>query len=67
MNVDVIKSIPDIELRIEKLAKDLKVNFFTEPTIRYFFDDDEIIELMRRGILTKVEGYLFNKKVSSHE
>jgi hypothetical protein len=67
MNVDVIKSIPDIELRIEMLAIDLKVNFFTEPTIRYFFDDNEIAELMRRGILTKVEGYLFNKKVSWHE
>ena len=67
MNVDVIKSIPDIELRIEMLAIDLKVNFFTEPTIRYFFDDDEIAELMNRGILTKVEGYLFNKKVSWHE
>jgi hypothetical protein len=67
MNVDVIKSIPDIELRIEMLTKTLKVNFFTEPTIRYFFDEDEINELMRRGILRKVEGYLFNKKVSSYE
>jgi hypothetical protein len=67
MNVDVIKSIADIELRIEILAKSLKANFFTEPTIRYFFDDNEISELMRRGILTKVEGYLFNKKVSWHE
>jgi hypothetical protein len=64
MNVDVIKSIPDIELRIEMLAKSLKTNFFTEPTISYFFDDDEINELMNRGILTKVEVYLFNKKVS---
>jgi hypothetical protein len=67
MNVDVIKSIPDIELRIEILAKSLKVNFFTEPTIRYFFDEDEINELIKRGILIKVEGYLFNKKVSWHE
>jgi len=64
MNVDVIKSIPDIELRIEMLAKSLKTNFFTEPTISYFFDDEEINELMNRGILTKVEVYLFNKKVS---
>jgi len=64
MNVDVIKSIPDIELRIEMLAKSLKTNFFTEPTISYFFDDDEINELINRGILTKVEVYLFNKKVS---
>jgi hypothetical protein len=67
MNVDVIKSIPDIKLRIEILAKSLKTNFFTEPTIRYFFDDNEISELMRRGILAKVEGYLFNKKVSWYE
>ena len=67
MNVDVIKSIPDIELRIEMLAKNLKVNFFTEPTIRYFFNDDEINELMSRGILVKVETHLLNKKVSWHE
>ena len=67
MNVDVIKSIPDVELRIEMLAKSLKTNFFTEPTISYFFNDDEINELMRRGILTKVEGYLLNKKVIWHE
>jgi len=64
MNIDVIKSIPDIELRIEMLAKSLNTNFFTEPTIRYFFNDDEIDELTNRGILAKVEGYLFNKKVS---
>jgi hypothetical protein len=67
MNVDIIKSILDVELRIELLARSLKANFFTEPTIRYFFNDDEINELMKRGILTKVEGYLFNKKVSWHE
>jgi hypothetical protein len=67
MNIDVIKSIPDIELRIEMLVKSLKVNFFTEPTIQYFFDDDEVNELMNRGILTKTEGYLFNKRVSWHE
>jgi hypothetical protein len=67
MNVEIIKSIPDIKLRIEMLAKSLKANFFTEPAIRYFFDEDEINELMRRGILTKVEGYLFNKKVNWHE
>jgi hypothetical protein len=67
MNVDVIKSIPDIELRIEMLVKSLKVNFFTEPTIRYFFNDDEINDLMNRGILAKVEGYLFNKKVVQNE
>jgi hypothetical protein len=67
MNIDVIKSIRDVELRIEMLARSLKVNFFTEPTIRYFFDDDEINELMNRGILTKTEGYLFNKRVSWHE
>jgi hypothetical protein len=67
MNVDIIKSIPDVELRIEMLAKSLKTNFFTEPAIRYFFDEDEINNLMNRGILTKVEGYLFNKKVSCHE
>jgi hypothetical protein len=67
MNVDVIKSIPDVELRIKILAKSLKVNFFTEPTIRYFFNDNEISELMRRGILAKVEGYLLNKKVSWYE
>jgi uncharacterized protein YqgQ len=67
MNVDIIKSIPDVELRIEMLAKGLKTNFFTEPTIRYFFDEDEINELMRQGILAKVEGYLLNKKVIWHE
>jgi len=67
MNIDVIKSIPDIELRIEMLAKSLKINFFTESAISYFFDDDEINELMNRGILTKTEVYLFNKKVSWHE
>jgi uncharacterized protein YqgQ len=67
MNVDVIKSIPDIELRIEMLAKSLKTNFFTEPTIQYFFTDDEISELIKKGILTKTEGYLFNKKVSWYE
>jgi len=62
MNVDVIKSIPDIGLRIEMLAKSLKVNFFTEPTIRYFFDEEEIGELLQKGVLIKVEGYLLNKK-----
>jgi uncharacterized protein YqgQ len=67
MNIDVIKSIPDIELRIEMLVKSLKVNFFTEPTISYFFDEDEINELMNRGILTKTEGYLFNKRVIRNE
>jgi len=67
MNVEIIKSIPDIKLRIEMLTKSLKANFFTEPTIRYFFDDDEINELMRQGILAKVEGYLLNKKVIWHE
>jgi hypothetical protein len=67
MNVDAIKSIPDIELRIEMLARSLKTNFFTEPTIRYFFDDNEINELIKRGILTKTEGYLFNKKVIWYE
>jgi hypothetical protein len=64
MNVDFIKSIPDVELRIEVLARSLKTNFFTEPTIRYFFDDTEINELVRRGILAKVDGYILNKKVS---
>jgi uncharacterized protein YqgQ len=67
MSINIIKSIPDVELRIEMLAKSLKTNFFTEPTIRYFFTDDEINDLMNRGILTKTEGYLFNKKVSWHE
>jgi uncharacterized protein YqgQ len=67
MNVDVIKSIPDVELRIEMLAKSLKTNFFTEPTISYFFDEDEVEKLIKKGILTKVEGYLFNKKVSWYE
>ena len=62
MNVDVIKSIPDVELRIEMLAKNLKVNFFTEPTISYFFDEEEIGELLEKRVLIKVEGYLLNKK-----
>jgi hypothetical protein len=63
MNVDVIKSIPDIELRIELLAKNLKTNFFTEPTISYFFDEEEIGELLQKGVLVKVEGYLFNRRL----
>jgi uncharacterized protein YqgQ len=67
MDVDFIKSIPDVELRIEVLAKSLKVNFFTEPTIQYFFTDDEISELIKKGILIKTEGYLFNKRVIWHE
>jgi hypothetical protein len=62
MKVDIIKSIPDIELRIEMLARSLKVNFFTEPTISYFFNDEEIGELLRKGVLVRVEGYLLNKK-----
>jgi hypothetical protein len=62
MNVDVIKSILDVELRIEMLARSLKTNFFTEPTISYFFDEEEIGELLQKGVLIKVEGYLLNKK-----
>jgi len=62
MNVDFIKSIHDVELRIELLAKSLNINFFTEPTISYFFDEDEIKKLTEKGTLTKVEGYLLNKK-----
>jgi hypothetical protein len=63
MNVDVIKSIPDIELRIELLAKNLKTNFFTEPTISYFFDEEEIRELLQKRVLVKVEGYLLNRRL----
>jgi uncharacterized protein YqgQ len=67
MNVDFIKSIRDAELRIEMLAKILQTNFFTEPTIRYFFNEDEVEKLIKKGILAKVEGYLFNKRVIWYE
>jgi hypothetical protein len=67
MNADLIKSIPDPKIRLELLAKNLKSNFFTEPTIRYFFEDNEIEKLTEKGILIKIEGYLFNKKVSWYE
>jgi hypothetical protein len=63
VNLELIKSIPDAELRIKLLAKNLKTNFFTEPTISYFFDEEEIRELLQKGVLVKVEGYLLNRRL----
>jgi hypothetical protein len=57
-DIDLIKTILDAEL----LVKSLNTNFLTEPTILYFFSKDEVEELQKKGILIKVEGYLFNKR-----
>jgi hypothetical protein len=61
-DIDLIKTILDAELRLELLVKSLNTNFLTEPTILYFFSKDEVEELQKKGILIKVEGYLFNKR-----
>jgi len=60
--IDLIKTILDAELRLELLVKSLNTNFLTEPTILYFFSKDEVEEFQKKGILIKVEGYLFNKR-----
>jgi hypothetical protein len=59
--LEFVLRVKDPEARLKEIMRFLKTEFVTEPTLKVFFNNEEIEYLKLKG-LTKVEVYIINNR-----